>query len=164
MPLPPPALPSRARPPDDEGDHRVGVCGGSRCHCFRQLQAWRRVQYCHRLPGLELQLAADVHALSMRPPCGARQSPRETRRPAPRVSSEPRLRRTSEKRHQEIRKVSSVDVGWTQKLPQARYEHLCLHPCRDLIPRVDTWRTCRLADGSVRDPLHDQRPYANTCT
>jgi len=57
---------------------------GSRCHHFWQDQARWCVQYRHRLPGLELQLAADVHALSMSLPCRRRQSPRERRRPASR--------------------------------------------------------------------------------
>jgi hypothetical protein len=62
--------------PDDEGDHRVGVCRGRYCHHARQYQARRRIQYRHRLSRLELQLATDIHALSM---AAARQRPQSQR-------------------------------------------------------------------------------------
>ena len=38
--------------PDNEGDHRVGVCGGSRRHYARQHQARRRFTTATDCPGL----------------------------------------------------------------------------------------------------------------
>jgi len=103
--------------PDDEGDHRVGVCCASRCHHARQHQARRRIQDRHRLSRPELQLAADVHALSMPRACRRPQSPRATRHSALRVLSQPRLRRTSDQdRRGQDGKRSHADVSRSEPL------------------------------------------------
>jgi hypothetical protein len=64
--------------PDDEGDHRVGVCSVRRRHHARQHRARRQVHHRHGLSRLDLQLAADIHALSMRLPSYRPQYPHET--------------------------------------------------------------------------------------